>query len=137
MKKTILVFSVLTLCVTLLFQVSTFTFLKGSLNTEVLVAIIAIVFFFIGVVLNKKSFQMHSQEQENDIDYKKIKELKISNREYEVLSALSEDFTNKEIAEKLFISESTTKTHVSKILSKLGVSKRIEAVKKAQSLRII
>jgi len=137
MKKTIAIFSFLILCLVLLFQVSKFAFFKGNLDTEVLVAIIAIVFFFIGVILNKKSFQKHIQASEKSIDYKKIKELKISNREYDVLLALCDDLTNKEIADKLFISESTTKTHVSKVLSKLEVSKRTEAVKKAEALHII
>lgn len=137
MKKTIILFSILILCIILLFQVSKFAIFKGDIEKEVLIAIIAIVFFFVGVVLNKKSFQKHSKEQNSGIDYKKIKALKISSREYDVLLALAEDLTNKEIADKLFISESTTKTHVSKVLSKLEVSKRVEAVKKAQMLHII
>ena len=130
MKKTVLIFSVLIFCLILLFQVGKFAILKGSLDTEILIALIAIVFFFVGVVLNKKSFQLNHKYLENNIDYKKIKELKISNREYEVLLELSEGSTNKDIADKLFISESTTKTHVSNLMSKLQVSKRFEAVKK-------
>ena len=137
MKKTVLIFSVLIFCLILLFQVGKFAILKGSLDTEILIALIAIVFFFVGVVLNKKSFQLNHKYLENNIDYKKIKELKISNREYEVLLELSEGSTNKDIADKLFISESTTKTHVSNLMSKLQVSKRFEAVKKASSLQII
>lgn len=137
MKRTILIFSILILCIILLFQASKFAFFKDDIDKEVLIAIIAIVFFFIGVVLNKKSFQKHTQDLKEGINYHKIKELKISNREYEVLLALAEDLTNKEIADKLFISENTTKKHVSKVFSKLEVSKRVEAVKKAQMLHII
>lgn len=122
----------------ILFQVSSFAFFKSDLNAEALIAIVAIVFFFIGVYINQqgRSKKDHNQHP-TVIDYKKIKALNISNREYDVLLALGENLTNKEIAAKLFISESTTKTHVSNVLSKLHVSKRVEAVQKAQQLGII
>jgi NarL family two-component system response regulator LiaR len=49
-------------------------------------------------------------------------------REREVLALLTHGFTNAEIAERLTVSHSTAATHVSSILSKLGVSNRAEAV---------
>jgi NarL family two-component system response regulator LiaR len=49
-------------------------------------------------------------------------------REKEVLSLMVEGMSNTDIAEKLFISRSTARAHVSNILSKLGVSNRSEAV---------
>ena len=137
MKKTIIIFSILIICLIVFFNASTYSFYRGNLNIEAIVALAAIIFFFIGVILNKMSLQKRSIQQPKAAEYQKIKELKISNREFDVLLALSEDLTNKEIAEKLFISESTTKTHVSNLLSKLQVSKRTEAIKKAQILGII
>jgi DNA-binding NarL/FixJ family response regulator len=137
MKKTISIFSILILCVILLFEVNKFTFFKGDINKELIIAIIAIAFFFIGIYLNKKSFQRRSNDNFGIIDYSKIKDLKISNREYDVLLALNEDLTNKQIADKLFISVNTTKKHLSKVFSKLEVSKRTEALKKAKKLNLI
>lgn len=49
-------------------------------------------------------------------------------REREVLNFLCKGLTNPEIAQKISVSRSTVKAHVSKILSKLGVSNRSEAI---------
>jgi DNA-binding NarL/FixJ family response regulator len=51
----------------------------------------------------------------------------LTDREIEVLRLLSTGLSNKEIAPLLFISESTIKTHVEHIISKLGVSDRVQA----------
>jgi NarL family two-component system response regulator LiaR len=55
----------------------------------------------------------------------------LTEREKEVLALLVEGLTNPEIAEKLVVSKSTVKFHVSSILNKLQVSSRTEAVAKA------
>ncbi len=64
----------------------------------------------------------------------KIKEFDITDREKDVLFLIAEGLSNNEIAEKLFISLSTVKTHTSNIFYKLDVKNRIEAVKKAKFL---
>lgn len=52
----------------------------------------------------------------------------LSARETEVLEALCQGMSNKDIAESMFISPETVKTHVSTIISKLGVKDRTQAV---------
>jgi two-component system, NarL family, response regulator LiaR len=52
----------------------------------------------------------------------------LTEREREVLALMVEGLNNNEIAERIFLSVSTVKFHVSAILSKLGVTNRIEAV---------
>jgi ATP/maltotriose-dependent transcriptional regulator MalT len=60
--------------------------------------------------------------------------LGLTDREFEVLELVAEGCTNREIGERLFISEKTASVHVSRILGKLGVRGRVEAATKAQRL---
>ena len=50
----------------------------------------------------------------------------LSNREREIVACVAQGFKNKEIAEKMFISEQTVKNHLHNIFDKLGVSDRLE-----------
>jgi DNA-binding CsgD family transcriptional regulator/tetratricopeptide (TPR) repeat protein len=61
----------------------------------------------------------------------------LSPREHEVLGIIAEGRTNREIAERLFISERTVAVHVRNILAKLGVSGRVEATSVAIRLGIV
>ena len=58
-------------------------------------------------------------------------------REHEVLALMVEGLTNPEIAERLTVSYSTARAHVSNILSKLGVSNRAEAIALALRLKLV
>ncbi|WP_097004430.1 LuxR C-terminal-related transcriptional regulator [Lacrimispora amygdalina] len=69
--------------------------------------------------------------------YKENKPELLSARENEVLSQLAQGITNREIAEKLCISQATVKTHVLSIFGKLGVSSRMLAVEKARKEGLI
>lgn len=61
----------------------------------------------------------------------------LTEREIEVLRLMVEGLNNKEIADKLIIGLSTAKFHVSNVLSKLGVSNRIEAVSLAVEKKLV
>jgi NarL family two-component system response regulator LiaR len=63
--------------------------------------------------------------------------LDLTPREREVLKLMAEGLQNPEIAERLFVSRSTVKTHVSSILSKLEVSSRVEAVTVAIEYKLL
>ncbi len=61
----------------------------------------------------------------------------ISTREQEVLRLVSAGLSNKEIAARLSLSNSTVKTHLANIYLKLGVNSRIQAVAQAQVLKLV
>ena len=136
MKKTVLVFGLLVLALLLLFQFSKYALISGNLKTEFVIAIIAVVFFIIGIYINKRSLHKNKRVS-NEINHSRISDLEITEREYEVLQAVSEGLSNKEIADKLFLSESTIKTHVSSLLLKLNAKRRTKAIQIAKQLQII
>lgn len=136
MKKTVFIFSALIIAILALFQLSQYAVISGNLKIEMVIAVIAIVFFFIGIYINRKNGEKQLNTIE-EIDELKIQELQITSREYEVLKHISEGLSNKEIGDKLFVSESTIKTHVSNLLVKLNAKRRTQALKIAKQLQII
>nr|WP_131458422.1 LuxR C-terminal-related transcriptional regulator [Jiulongibacter sediminis] len=61
----------------------------------------------------------------------------LTERELEVLNAAAEGLSNQEIADKLFISMPTVKTHLSNCYDKLGVKRRTQALLKAKELELL
>ena len=64
----------------------------------------------------------------------KINKLNISKREIEVLTLIFNGHSNDEIAQKLFVSKNTIKSHIKNIYSKLDVKNRMQAIKKVNSI---
>jgi len=63
--------------------------------------------------------------------------LGISPREFEVLRELAAGHSSKEIARRLAVSPNTVKTHVSRLLEKLGARRRTEAIQRARELGLL
>ena len=61
----------------------------------------------------------------------------LTEREREVLTLVARGFTNKQIADTLFVTEKTARNHVSHILDKLGLSRRSEAAAFAVEHRLV
>lgn len=139
MKSHFLFYGLLVFALLMLFQISKFWTFGSDKGNEIFILIVAIVSIVIGIYFgkNKSLKKQNSLNQESEIDQSKIDLLKITSREYEVLELISKGHSNKEIGEKLFLTESTIKTHVSKLLLKLDAKRRTQAITIAKDLNII
>lgn len=136
MKRTVFIFAALVAALLSLFKLSTYSHATGDASVEFIIAVIAVVFFFVGIYLNKNSLRKNTSPQ-NHVDEKKIEESGLSKREYEVLQKIALGLSNKEIGDKMYLSESTIKTHVSNLFVKLDAKRRTQAIQKAKEMQII
>ena len=136
MKRTILLFASLIVALLVLFQLGKYSLVMNSGATEWIMALVAVLFFAIGVVLNRRTQKKDTLES-GTADPEQLQTLGISKREYEVLLLIAEGRSNREIADQLFVTESTIKTHVSNIFVKLDAKRRTEALVRARELNLI
>lgn len=155
MKRVAIRFGLLAVALILLMQLSKYSLLTRGLKDEFLTAFFAVLFIGFGIIASKLIFKpkskskittktntnikaIHSPNGQHDKpDLARIEALGISKREYEVLGQMALGKSNREIADQLFISESTVKTHVSSLLVKLDAKRRTQAVNIAKEIRII
>lgn len=67
----------------------------------------------------------------------RLRELAITKRELEILGLIANGLSNREIADKLFVSENTVKTHSSRLFDKLSAKRRTQAVQIGKELGLI
>ena len=142
MRSIIIGFGLLILCMLILFKIGEVNFVEGNVRLEVIVAIAAFIFFFVGLYFNYQSQRKAADKKEEItnsamIDYEQIKKVGLTQREHDVLVKMAEGLSNQEIAQQLFLSESTVKTHVSNILFKLDAKRRTQAIQSAKKLKIV
>jgi NarL family two-component system response regulator LiaR len=65
------------------------------------------------------------------------REVGLTPREHEILGLIALGLSNREIGERLFVSENTVKTHSSRLFDKLSVNRRTQAVQKGRELGLI
>lgn len=66
-----------------------------------------------------------------------LAELGLTPREHEILGLIAAGLSNREIGEKLFVSENTVKTHSSRLFQKMSVGRRTQAVQRGKELGLI
>jgi two-component system, NarL family, response regulator LiaR len=136
-----------------LLQVLQYRFLLMSHSFEIYVFCIAVLFTGLGIWLALKLMKPKTEIQtvvvEKTVMVKELSEadllqiekqkqqLGLSSREQEVLQLMAEGLSNQEIADRLFLSLPTIKTHTSNLFLKLDVKRRTQAVEKARQLKII
>ncbi|MBX3132394.1 MAG: response regulator transcription factor [Gemmatimonadaceae bacterium] len=70
-------------------------------------------------------------------DEAKVESLGLTPRELEILALMAEGLSNREIAERAFVSENTVKTHAGRVFEKLGAARRTQAIQRARELRLV
>lgn len=140
----ILKFGLIIGLILIILKLSKYSMITNFGNYELIIGIIALVFLILGVIISRKYFYKENElvkeviiNGNTNLDKKKINDIGLSKREYEVLVLISEGMSNKEIAEKIFLSESTVKTHVSNIFVKLDAKRRTDAIRIAKEQNII
>lgn len=101
------------------------------------VFIVALLFLTLGIWAGARLFGARRKPEEFDGNPEARRALGLSERETEVLGLLAVGLSNKEIAAKLGVSPNTVKTHVARLLEKLGARRRTEAIQKARELGIL
>lgn len=132
----------------LLLRLLEYKFLVLEYKIEIYAGIIAIIFLLIGIWVANKVTKPKVETvvvekevkifQDNfSINTEAIQTLKISSRELEVLQLMAKGLSNQEIADALFVSLHTIKTHNANLFEKLDVKRRTQAVEVAKKLQII
>ncbi len=138
MKKYVLFYGLLAFSMLMLFQLSSLAIFKVGASRDWILLVVAVVSIGIGIFYSKAQSSKNQiaevSDTENLVHYSNSG---LTEREYEVLELLNLGFSNKEVGEKLFISENTVKTHVSNLLLKLNAKRRTQAIKNAKDLKII
>ena len=118
-----------------------------DLSVEVYIGLVAVLFTALGLWMGSKLLHGKRDPTKADqsapvsaatqVDGEALRRIGLSGREREVLQLMATGSSNQEIADKLFISLPTVKSHTSNLFMKLEVRRRTEAVHKAKSLGLL
>lgn len=140
MKRTIILYGLALAVLIFFLKFIEYRFLVRDLSLEFYIGAVAIFFTVLGVwaglrLTKKKTIIITNPAFQ--FDQERLDALGISKREYEVLELMAKGLSNQQIADKLFVSLNTVKTHSSNLFLKLEVSRRTQAVQKAKELQLI
>ena len=138
MKRHVLMYGLIGGVLIALLQWTEYQFLVVEHSIEIYGGLIAATFAVLGIWLGLKLTAKRQTIVVREIpvaaggpfiaDERKREDLHITRRELEILELIAHGLSNREIAEKLFVSESTVKTHSSRVFDKLGARRRTQAV---------
>ena len=147
MKKHILIYGLLGGLLIAVLKFVEYRFLIVEHSVEIYGGLIALLFAGVGIWLGlkltgKKEVVVFKELPVTapvpfTLDEGRLRELSITRRELEILALIASGMSNREIAEKLFVSENTVKTHSSRLFDKLGAKRRTQAVQIGKKLGLI
>ena len=116
-------------------------------SIEIYGGLVALVFAVVGIWLGRRLTRDRRTVVVREVlvpapaefirDEARLGSLGITPRELEILELIAQGLSNKEIAERVFVSENTVKTHSSRVFDKLGARRRTQAVQLGKALRLI
>lgn len=128
-------------------KLTEYRFLVGEHSVEIYGALVAALFAVLGIwlgqTLTRKKPEVIVKEVPVPaagpfvIDEARVSEFGITARELEILGLIASGLSNREIADRLFVSENTVKTHSSRLFDKLGAKRRTQAVQIGKTARLI
>lgn len=122
-------------------KLTEYRFLVVEHSLEIYGGLIAALFaglgIWLGLTLTRKKVQVIQQAPPFVVDEHRQAQLSITARELEILGLIAAGLSNREIAERLFVSENTVKTHSSRLFDKLGARRRTQAVQLGKEARLI
>lgn len=139
MRKTVFFYGIALAALTGVLKYIEYSFWVRDLPLEYYLGMVAIFFTGLGIwaglkLTRRKVIVVTPDFKLNEAE---LQRLGISKREYEVLELIAQGLSNQEIAEKLFVSLNTVKTHSSNLFMKLEVRRRTEAIRRAKELRLL
>src|SRR5207245_4420111 len=147
MKKQIMIYGLCGGVLIVLLKLVEYRFLVVEHSVEIYGGLIALVFAVLGIWLGLKLTNRKetivvkevqaSASQTFALNQARLQELKITRRELEILELIADGLSNREIGERLFVSENTVKTHSSRLFDKLSAKRRTQAVQIGKELRLI
>jgi DNA-binding CsgD family transcriptional regulator len=145
MKKHILIYGLCGGALIVLLKLVEYRFLVVQHSIEIYGGLIALLFAVLGIWLglkltkNKETIIVREvpAPQSFTLNETRLRELGITRRELEILGLIAGGLSNREIAEKLFVSENTVKTHSSRLFEKLSARRRTQAVQVGKELGLI
>ena len=144
LNRTIWLYGLALAILTVLLKSIEYRYHIRDLSVEFYVGLVAVLFTTLGIwvgwklTTNRKAPPPTLAEAAPlPLNTQLLEDLGISPREYEVLQLIAKGHTNQEIADQLFISLNTVKSHSSNIFAKLDVKRRTQAVQRAKELEIL
>ena len=145
MKKHVLLYGLLGGVLIAVLKLAEYRFLVLEHSLEIYGGIVAVLFSALGIWLGLKLTRVKTVEVVREVpvvgpfvrNEARVAELGITPREMEMLEALAAGHSNREIAERLCISENTVKTHTSRLFEKLQAQRRTQAVQRAKEAGLI
>lgn len=138
MKRHVLIYGLIGGFLICLLKWTEYRFLVIEHSVEIYGGLVAATFAVLGIWLGLKLTGKQEKIVVKEVavpsgkpfvpDTKKRENLGITPRELEILELIAQGMSNREIAEKLFVSENTVKTHSSRVFDKLGARRRTQAV---------